>query len=360
MTFDEEVKALPDDCQSMLADRAGGWQLCDLLPKLFTPEQLAAGESRQWEVCGLVLMNTRRLHEAIAVFDRLYQTMLEHEVRTGQHVMKGMPLVWISDCQRHLNRPMVARRFIMLTLIEDAVASAGAISPERHGSYFRAAWIDGLPHDEIVRYAEEALVLYEKDRAAGAYPEWILQQLDQEWLAGYPSPSEVDVYPANRRYVSFLLERLGDGTGVTLEFLAAYLMSVMPGCRVYRRKRSHSTDYDLVCAIEGLQTDFRAEFGRYFVCEAKDWAKAAGYTEFAKFCRVLDSVKAKFGILFARNGISGKNTNDDATREQLKVYQDRGIIIVVVDQADLQAVAGGQNFITLLRSRYENVRLDLE
>jgi hypothetical protein len=83
-------------------------------------------------------------------------------------------------------------------------------------------------------------------------------------------------------------------------------------------------------------------------------------TEFAKFCRVLDSVKAKFGILFSKNGISGKGSGDDAAREQLKVFQDRGVVIVVIDERDLKEVAGGRNFISLLRSRYESVRLDLE
>jgi hypothetical protein len=75
--------------------------------------------------------------------------MLDYEIQTRQHVMKGMPLVWISDCHRHVVRPSVAKRFIMLTLIEDAIASGGKISPDKHGSYFRAAWIFGLTHDQI-------------------------------------------------------------------------------------------------------------------------------------------------------------------------------------------------------------------
>jgi hypothetical protein len=112
--------------------------------------------------------------------------------------------------------------------------------------------------------------------------------------------------------------------------------------------------------MQGVQMDFRAEFGRYFVCECKDWQEPAGTTEFAKFCRVLDSVKAKFGILFSKTGISGRRSGDDATREQLKVFQDRGIIIVVIDESDLNDIGTGRNLISLLRTRYESVRLDLE
>jgi len=79
----------------------------------------------------------------------------------------------------------------------------------------------------------------------------------------------------------------------------------------------------------------------------------------AKFCRVLDSIKSRFGILFSRRGISGTGTHRDAALEQLKVFQDRGTVIVVVDQADLDRVAQGTNFISLLRTKYEKVRLNL-
>ena len=79
----------------------------------------------------------------------------------------------------------------------------------------------------------------------------------------------------------------------------------------------------------------------------------------AKFCRVLDSVKSRFGILFSRAGISGQGTSKHAAREQLKVYQDRGIVIVVVDLEDLKQAAQGANFVSLLRRKYESVRLDL-
>ncbi|PYQ78613.1 MAG: hypothetical protein DMG02_06430 [Acidobacteria bacterium] len=48
-----------------------------------------------------------------------------------------------------------------------------------------------------------------------------------------------------------------------------------------------------------------------------------------------------------------------ATREQLKVFQDRGVVIVVIDRDDVAAVAPGANLIQVLREKYEAVRLDL-
>jgi len=111
--------------------------------------------------------------------------------------------------------------------------------------------------------------------------------------------------------------------------------------------------------MEGFEVVFRSELGRYFVCECKDWSNPANFTTMAKFCRVLDSFKAKFGILFSSLGITGKDRSSDAGLEQLKVFQDRGMVVVVIDLKDLEAIASGRNLISLLRTRYEAVRLDI-
>ena len=111
--------------------------------------------------------------------------------------------------------------------------------------------------------------------------------------------------------------------------------------------------------MEGFDVDFRSELGRYFVCECKDWDEPADFTTMAKFCRVLDSVKSRFGILFSKSGIFGEGKTKYADREQLKVFQDRGMVIVVIDGKDLELISEGENFINLLRTKYERVRLDL-
>jgi hypothetical protein len=114
-----------------------------------------------------------------------------------------------------------------------------------------------------------------------------------------------------------------------------------------------------VCSLEGAEADFRSDWGRYFLCECKDWYEPADFTAFAKFCRVLDSTKCRFGILFSKNGISGEGKATNAAREQLKVFQDRGMVIAVVSLSDLEEIAGGANLISTLRTKYEVVRLDL-
>ena len=204
------------------------------------------------------------------------------------------------------------------------LSGRGTIETEASGAYFRIVWWHGLADSEVRRYAAEFWKQANKDPASALFPEAMLQLTDDRWLTEIPSSAEAFFYVVNKRYIDFLIGKLGGGSDGR--------------------------------AFEQL---FRSELGRYFVCECKDWKDAADFTSMAKFCRVLDSTKAKFGILFSSSGVSGKGKGTHAELEQIKVFQDRGIVIVVIDHKDIETVAAGTNFIALLRERYESIRLDI-
>ena len=220
-------------------------------------------------------------------------------------------------------------------------------------------WHFGLPDAQLRRYVEEVWKLHQDHATESRFPEWSLQQLDLEWMTEVPSSNEVGLYRISCPYAKWLLAHTEDKEGKTLECLAQYLIGAMPGCRALLRVKSEVSDYDVVGVFEGSFMDFRSELGRYFLVECKDWSRPADFTTVAKFCRVLDSAKCRFGILFSREGVSGQEGTRFAQREIVKVFQDRGVVIVVVTKADLDAVANGANFVTMLRSKYERVRLDL-
>lgn len=54
-----------------------------------------------------------------------------------------------------------------------------------------------------------------------------------------------------------------------------------------------------------------------------------------------------------------QSTYNGPTGELLKVFQDRGVVIIVVSAEDIGEIASGDNFVTMLRNKYEEVRLDL-
>ncbi len=360
--FKSELQAkVPAGLLPFLDRRDGAAELISELPRKIKPQDVAVPSDlqRAWELCGLYFFNQGRWHEALPIFQSLYEHMLKHQRETGEYVHKGMPLVWMSDCFTRLGCPVLAKRYLMLTTCEDAIRDKGEISAETTGLYFRIVWFHGLRHQEVSAYAHKIWKLFQEQPAEAMFPEWIVQEIDQDWMTEYPSQRESSYYTVTRTYVRWLLDKLGAGDGLALERLAQYVLSAIPGCRAYMRKRSASTDYDVVCGMEGVDLDFRSALGRYFLCECKDWGNPADFSAFAKFCRVLDSAKCRFGILFSREGITGTARSTDAAREQLKVFQDRGMVVVVIDLKDLKQIAEGANLITMLRAKYEEVRLDL-
>jgi len=352
--LDELKGIVVPDVLTLLKDR-------DSAPKLIAklPRGIERERQRAWELASFYLSRQRRFHEALTVLETWYEYLLRYQTDSGERIHKGTPLVWIRDCHVNQDHSALAKRFMMLTLVEDAIAGDGRIDPERTGSYFRLVWWHGFPDSQVQRYAKEIAAFARENPTAAFYPERVLQELDKLWMTEFPTASESLLYPVNRRYVAALLAQTGDGAGRVLEVLAEYLLAAMPGCRTYRRKRSRSTDYDIVCSLDGVEQDFRSELGRYFVCECKDWKGPADFSAFAKFARVLDSTKSRFGILFSREGITGEDRTRDASREQLKLFQDRGIVIVVVSKRDIEDIIEGVNFTSLLREKYETVRLDL-
>jgi hypothetical protein len=359
----EIEQKVPRELQQHLGAREGAAILCQKLPQLFKPDQIVhlSTEQRAWELIGLYYFNQDkpRNFEALGIFLTLYRHMLEGQEKLGQRVHKGMPLLWAGECYALSNYAALRKRYLMLALCEDAIREKGTVSPESTGVYFRLVWRLGMADAALKKYAAECYRLATENPEEGKFPEWVLQNIDQDWVTELPSPVEANVYVANTFYMERLLSKLGSSDGAALERLAEYIMLCMPGCRTSRRRKSVSTDYDVVCSMEGFDVDFRSEFGRYFVCECKDWSKPADFSAMAKFCRVLDSVKSKFGVLFSRNGVSGTGDSRYAEREQLKVFQDRGMVIVVIDENDLRNVAQGANFVNILRKKYERVRLDL-
>lgn len=366
LTLENFRDKLPAVLNKLLDQKDSETLLLNQLPKEWSPKDVCSIDANQkadpfrlWELIGLWLMNNMRYFEAINVFNLLYKHLLQGQVEIQSRVHKGAPLLWISECFNALDYLTHAKRYLMLTLVEDSLTYLGEIDPNNTGSYSRLVWRYGLPGIELERYAKEFNKLAISNPIESRFPEWLLQEIDQKWMIEFPTFYESQKYMISEEYARFLINQLGESSGKILERLSSYFLSAIPGFRATTRRLSRSTDYDIVCAVEGPELDFRAELGRYFVCECKDWKDPADFSTIAKFCRVLDSTKCKFGILLSKNGVTGKNKGTDAEREQLKIYQDRGLVITILDITDFNFLANGGNFVTLLREKYEQIRLDL-
>jgi hypothetical protein len=269
----QELNLLPDKALRVLPNPDSLGILMQALVSAFPPSALTDTnpQQRTWELVGLVYRDLGRHYEALSVFKELYYHMLKRQQETSARCHKGTPLCWMSDCYLALGYPLMSLRYLMLTLVEDAITTHGQrISPQQTGVYWRLVFRGWLSEDHLNRYAGRFYALYNSDPNEALFPESVLQKLDDNsWITWGPTPSEAGIFDVNVHYLQYLMARLGDGSGKILEHLAEYLLACMPGCRTARRLESDSTDYDVVCAMEGLESNFRSELGRYFICELK-------------------------------------------------------------------------------------------
>lgn len=360
-SWDIIEKKIPEEYWNFLIDRSGATFILDNLPDIFPTETIGLDKEAQtcWARIGNYFKNQRRFHEAIPIYNALYEQLIESQKIIRKHIHKGIPLVWMSDCFEQMGFQTYRKRYMMLNLCENAILYKGKIDPDASGTYFRLVWRIGLTDESLNDYAKKIYDLSKNNPEYSLYSEWLLQQLDKNWMTEIPSPAEAGHYWTTDIYIQELMSKLPDKKGKILEALAEYILSCMPGCRTKIRKTTISSEIDIICSIDGLEADFRSELGRYFICECKDLKRPVNFSDTAKFCRVLDSVKSRFGIIFSPKGISGQKNRRYSGNEQQKLFQSRGIVLIVIDEEDFKFVASGGNFINLLRDKYEKVRLDL-
>ncbi len=126
----------------LLSNPDGGAILSNLLPKELLPDKVSvrgSDEYKVWELIGLYFRSQQRWHDAIAIYSAMYYHFIKYQLDSSNRVHKGMPLVWIADCYLYLGNLSLSKRYLMLTLIEDAITMSGNVDPVKTGSYFRLA-----------------------------------------------------------------------------------------------------------------------------------------------------------------------------------------------------------------------------
>lgn len=371
-TFQQQVKIDYDqrvsaELKQLFEKRDGGHLLAERLNDKIKDEDVITKQDNStqltWQSIGLMLFALGRHQESIDIFYTLYKKMLRWQITNNKWTHKAMPLVWISDNFRQLGYITLAKKFAMLTLVEDSIrdhSESKNLNIDGGGIYFRLKHLYGMSHSDILKYSIQYFDNFDASNPITLFPDYLLLQTDREWATEYPSSAEFTFYLINSEYLAFLKTKLSDGTGTALEHIAEHIMFSMPGCRTERRVQQfkNTTDYDIICSIDGPISDFRSELGRYIICECKDWSSPVDFSTISKFSRILISTKTKFGVLFSKKGITGAGTEKYASREHKKVFQDSNIIIAVIDELDIDEIINGKNLIGLLRTKYEYVRLD--
>ncbi len=313
-----------------------------------------------WQTVGKTFEAKERIHGAKAIFESLYHEITAAQIEEECYIPKGMPLVWMRDyCFNNLNQPWLAQRYILLTIIEDAIANKGHINPNTVGSYWRAVWFHNIEDAVFRKMAKNAYRLFNNDKDMGRFPEWILLNLMDDFSVKYPSNQEIEISPLNEPFAEHWFGRICSEKkkkGAHFEDFCAYLMSCMPGFEVQRRVQTGDYHFDALIRNKSNATDYRSDFGIYIITESKNWSDPIGPQEISYFASKMLFHDIRTGIIFSQKGNTGKGENRNAALTLLKSFYKVGRIIIILTEADIRKVIAARNLVGLLQSKYEAAR----
>ncbi|WP_437494095.1 restriction endonuclease [Sorangium sp. So ce1014] len=143
--------------------------------------------------------------------------------------------------------------------------------------------------------------------------------------------------------------------------LAAYLLSHIVGCFPVRKSETSDFENDLV--IRNLSRHVSPALdilGRYFLVECKNWKNTVGTHEIAYFANRVRYGRVRFGVLFAREGISGDAEDGGGENGRFMIhraYHQDGIVVAVVTASDLQRICDGtESTLAMLLRKHDEVR----
>lgn len=167
-------------------------------------------------------------------------------------------------------------------------------------------------------------------------------------------PTSALEFPPSIPYLDVLREDLNKSRspkqtteqGDALEYLAAYLFLLIPGL-IPRRKVVPETkdfEHDLVVSNWRSSGNLEAElFGRDFLVECKNWKSSVGVSAVGYFLYRMKLTHTKFGVIFAKSGISGEDEEFVYARNLCqRAFHEDGSLCIVVEDKDITGIIDGR------------------
>ena len=320
-----------------------------------------------WQWVGDVFQKQNRFHEANAVFGSLYQELTSAQIEGYCYIPKGTPLVLIHDNRVKLNQPWLAHRFMIYTIIEDAISFRGKINPNKVGSYSRAVSFHNINDRIFNLLAKKAYGIYTSNRYMGKFPEWVFLNLMETTIGScipvrYPSNDEKEISPINQPFARFWFDKILSEKrkrGSSLEDFSAYLLWCMPGFEVQRRVPAQDSHFDALVRNKSNASDFRSDLGNYILSESKNWSNPIGPQEIAYFAAKLLFHDVRSGVIFSQKGITGEGEAKNAALTLLKSFYKIGRIIMIINKKDINEAVERRGLVSLFQSKYESTKFTL-
>lgn len=189
----------------------------------------------------------------------------------------------------------------------------------------------------------------------------------QAWAYLIALPSSVYEFPLSKTYLLALFDNLNDPDlkakekGDCLEDIASYLFLLIPGWVPRRNLLEEKLSFETDVLIRNLTQSSNLTsdlLGRHFLAECKNWDKPVGVRDIGYFLYRMRLTHAKFGVIFAKRGITGNRSEEKAAFSLIrKAFHEDGSVCVVLDNNDLISLINEDlSFWSVLLERIEGMR----
>lgn len=209
--------------------------------------------------------------------------------------------------------------------------------------------------------------------SAAGFPEEIIRRLCSDRQVGRPLLARAATEDEFHLCPAYLTALWDDVTGASdcnskgeaLEAVASYLCCLLPGCVPQQNviDPAQAAEYDLLvrnfASRESLTT---SSFGREFIVECKNWDATVGVPEVGYFLFRMSSTRTRFGIMFAKRGVSGTSEKENRALALIRrEFQQHGVVCVVINEDDIDMLAreGASSFQSLLLTKADEFRFGM-
>lgn len=156
-------------------------------------------------------------------------------------------------------------------------------------------------------------------------------------------------FPISRIYLASLVieqKKTGSSTakGNSLEALAFYLTSLLPGCSPRPKMLRDDTVFENDLVVRNASSDGSMVLdilGRHFLVECKNWESRVNVEHIGYFLFRIRLTHSRFGLLFAPKGITGQSKGNAARKLlDLALHEDKTTCVIVDENALLEMMDG--------------------
>jgi hypothetical protein len=171
---------------------------------------------------------------------------------------------------------------------------------------------------------------------------------------------EERLFHVNPYYLKELLERAkNDPTGESMEELATYLFSCVDGFEPIPKQQTEAFHFDVVVRNLIRTHPLLSMLGEYIGIEAKNIKDTVSAEQLNHFIHKLRLHNMRCGIIFTNKGISGIEYAGDlkyGKNIQIKTFNRDNLIVFDITLDDIERIIQGNNLISILLMKYEDIR----